>query len=245
MMWTRKRTPAVLGTLCAGVLVLAGCGDDSSDEPFKGQKADDIAAKAVAATDKAPSVHMKGTAHVKGGNTVRIDVRLDDKGNCAGTMSGDGAKAELLRSGGDLLIKGDRTFWTNSARGSGGNSGDGKKLADQLAGKWVKSPANGADAGLCDKKGFLASMDQDKTERQGMRRGGTEEVGGEDAVLLKKQKGGKQLRMHVATEGKPYILKTETKGSEPNSVTFDEYGKKVEVQQPAEDEIVDPANMKA
>ncbi|MFJ4438137.1 hypothetical protein [Streptomyces sp. NPDC088923] len=241
-----RTTAAALGMLCAGALALSACGDsDDADEAFKGQKPDDIAAKAVAATDKAPSVHLKGTSHVKGGNVVKIDIRVDDKGHCTGTMSGDGATAELLRDGGDILIKGDKKFWTNSAKASGGSGGQGAQLADKLAGKWVKAPADSADASLCDKKAFLASMDQDKSERQGLKRGDTNEVDGKDALALKKEKGGKRLTMHVATEGDPYILRTETKGSEPNDMTFSEYGKKVEVQKPADDEIVDPANLKA
>ncbi|MFD4755787.1 hypothetical protein [Streptomyces sp. NPDC058426] len=241
-----RTTAAALGMLCAGALALSACGDsDDGDEAFKGQKPDDIAAKAVAATDKAPSVHLKGTSHVKGGNVVKIDVRVDDKGACTGTVSGDGATAELLRDGGDLLIKGDKKFWTNSARAGGGTGSQGAQLADKLAGKWVKAPADSADAAFCDKKAFLASMDQDKSERQGLKRGDTSEVDGKDALTLKKEKGGKELRLHVATDGKPYLLRTETKGSEPNTMTFTEYGKKVEVEKPGADEIVDPANLKA
>ncbi|EDY46901.1 hypothetical protein [Streptomyces sp. SPB074] len=240
-----RTTAAALGMLCAGALALTACGGPGdADEAFKGQKADDIAAKAVAATDKAPSVHLKGTSHLKGGNVVKVDIRVDDKGHCTGTMSGDGAEAELLRDGGDILIKGDEKFWTNSAKASGGSGDQGAQLADKLAGKWVKAPADSADASLCDKKAFLASMDQDKSERRGLERGDTGEVAGKDALALKK-KGGKNLTMHVATEGEPYLLRTETKGSQPNDMTFSEYGKKVEVHQPADDEIVDPAHMTA
>ncbi len=246
MMMVRTRTGLMLGTLCSGVLLVSGCGGDSSDEPFSGQKADDIAAKAVAATEKASSVHMKGTAHVKGGSTIELDVRVDNQGNCTGTLSGDGAKAQLLRSeGGDVLIKGDSTFWTNSTRASGGDAKQGEQLAEKLAGKWVTAPADSQDAAFCDKKQFLAAMDQDKTERQGMKRGETAKVGDEEALVLNKEHKGERISMHVATDGEPYILKTATEGSESSSMTFDSYGEAVKVQQPPQDEIVDPTDTQA
>ncbi|WP_217238161.1 hypothetical protein [Streptomyces sp. AC555_RSS877] len=246
MVVARTRTTCVLGALLGGALLVSGCGDDSSDDAFSGQKADDIAAKAVAATDKASSVHMKGTAKVKGASTVGLDIRVDDQGNCTGTISGDGARAQLLRSkGGDVLIKGDRAFWTNSARAGGGDAKQGEQLAGKLAGKWVTAPADGPDAAFCDKKRFLASMDQDKTERQGMKRGTETEVDGEDALTLEKEQEGNRISMHVATEGEPYILKAATAGSEDSTMTFDDYGEKVKVQPPSQDEIVDPADTQA
>lgn len=242
----RTRTTWVLGALCSGALLVSGCGDDSSEEAFPGQKADDIAAKAVAATDKASSVHLKGTARTEGAGRIELDVRVDDQGNCTGTISGDGARAELLRSkGGDVLIKGDRTFWTNSARAGGADGKQGEELAGELAGKWVASPADSPDAAFCDKKQFLASMDQDKTERRDMKRGETTEVNDEDALALEKKQGDTRISMHVATEGEPYILKATTEGSESSSVTFDDYGEKVEVRMPPQEEIVDPADSKA
>ncbi|MDL5199234.1 hypothetical protein [Streptomyces sp. ALI-76-A] len=243
MVMSRMRTSSLLGALSAGVLLVCGCGGDSDEEAFSGQKADDIAARAVTATEKASSVHMKGTAQANGSSTVELDIRVDDQGNCTGTISGDGGRAELLRSeGGDVLIKGDRAFWTNSARASGGDVKRGERLAGKLAGKWVAAPADGPDAAFCDKKRFLASMDQDKTERQGLKRGETTEVDGEDALTLEKDQEGSHISMQVATEGEPYILKAATKGSEDSSVTFDDYGEKVTVQQPPRSEIVDASD---
>lgn len=244
-MTVKVRTPWVLGALCTGVLFVSGCGSNSSEEPFSGQKADDIAAKAVAATDKASSVHMKGTARTEA-NTIELDIRVDNEGNCKGTISGDGARAQLLRSqGGEVLIKGDRRFWTNSARAQGGKGKQIEQLADKLTGRWVSAPADSPDAAFCDKKRFLASMDQDKTERQGMKRGKTTEVGGEDALVLEKQHEGERISMHVATEDEPYILKTTSEGSESSTMTFGDYGEKVEVQQPPRDQVVDSADGQA
>lgn len=88
-------------------------------------------------------------------------------------------------------------------------------------------------------------MDQDKTERQGMKRGETARVGDEEALVLEKEHKGKRISMHVATDGEPYILKTATEGSASSSMTFDNYGETVKVQQPPQGEIVDPKGTQA
>ncbi|WP_424846365.1 hypothetical protein [Streptomyces sp. SAI-129] len=115
-------------------------------------------------------------------------------------------------------------------------------MAPKLRDKWVKMPADDAStAGVCDKQGFVAAMDEDESERRGMKRGSTTEVNGEEALeLTKDASGGEKLTLYVATEGEPYILKTTTGGGkDPGSVTFGEYGETVNPEQPPAGETVD------
>ncbi|MER5771897.1 hypothetical protein [Streptomyces sp. NPDC001985] len=234
-----KRSVTLAVAVCLGAGALAGCGESGSDEPFEGKSADKIAADAVQATRDAASVRMAGSAKQQDGSTVQVDFRVDERDNCTGTLSRQGAKADIIQTGQTAYVKGDETFWKNTLKGQPG----AEKAMSKLRGKWVKSPASEAGLqGMCDKQAFLAAMDGDKSERKGMKKGGTTSVGGKDALTLeKKQPGGEKLTLSVATEGEPHILKSVSEGGKaPGEMVFSDYGKKVDASEPPSDEVVDP-----
>ncbi|MFE1034434.1 hypothetical protein ACFW40_21365 [Streptomyces sp. NPDC058807] len=234
------KVATAVATASVSVALLAGCGDSGGgSEPFEGQSADDIAAKAVEATRQAKSLHMKGDVRPEDGGTVTIDVSVDQEKNCEGTIGTGDARADVRHTDATLYLRGDERYWQNALRQQPGAS---QRMAQRLDGKWVKMPASdAATAGVCDKQGFVAAMDEDKSERQGMKRDGTTEVGGEEALkLTKKTSGGETLALYVATEGEPYILKSTTEGGENSgSVTFSEYNEPVQAEQPPADQTVD------
>ncbi|MFI7350873.1 hypothetical protein ACIBSR_32035 [Streptomyces sp. NPDC049936] len=239
-MRTRNVTTAV-ATASASVALLAGCGGGSGDgsKPFEGQSADSVAAKAVEATREAKSMHVKGDTRQEGGSTVTIDVSVDRAKNCEGTIGAGDTEAEVRYTGSTLYLRGDRQYWENALKQQ---PDEAREMVPKLSDKWVRMPGNDATtAGVCDKQGFVAAMDQDKSQRQGMRRGETSEVNGEEALKLTKEgDGGETLAMYVATEGEPYILRTTTEGGEnPGSVTFSDYGEPVAPEQPPAGETVD------
>lgn len=84
-----------------------------------------------------------------------------------------------------------------------------RKTAPKLRDKWVKMPADDAStARVCDRQGFVAAMDEDESERRGMKRGSTTEVNGEEALeLTKDASGGEKLTLYVATEGETVDMK--------------------------------------
>ncbi|MEU9646758.1 hypothetical protein [Streptomyces sp. NPDC048188] len=223
------------------VSLLAGCGGGSEDEgkPFEGQSADDIAAKAVEATRQAKSVHVKGDTRTEDGSTVTVDVSVDQEKNCQGTIGAGETRADVRHTDATLYLRGDEQYWQTALKQQPDAA---QKMAPKLTDKWVKMPANDATtAGVCDKQGFIAAMDEDESERKGMKRGSTTDVNGEEALALTKDAaGGEKLTLYVATEGEPYILKTTTEGGKsPGSVTFSEYGETVAPEQPPAGETVD------
>ncbi|MFH9818194.1 hypothetical protein [Streptomyces sp. NPDC017230] len=243
-MRTSKVATAV-ATASVSVALLAGCGGDSGagsgddGKPFEGQSADDIAAKAVEATRQAKSMHVKGDTRLEDGGTVTIDVSVDQEKNCQGTIGTGEAEADVRHTDANLYLRGDEQYWRSALKQQPGAA---REMAPKLQDKWVKMPANDATtAGVCDKQGFIAAMDEDKSERQGMKRGSTTEVNGEDALKLTKEAaGGETLTLYVATEGEPYILKSTSEGGKnPGSVTFSEYGEPVKAEQPPSDQTVD------
>ncbi|MER7348220.1 hypothetical protein ABT390_22780 [Streptomyces aurantiacus] len=249
----RTRTPvAVSLALLTAVGVTACGGDDGGDDggtsgkPFKGQNADSIAAKAVAATKAAPSVRLSGTERQQGGQSMKVDFHVDRNNACTGTMTSQGVKADVLRAGTDLYVKGNEDYWRKTFKAQGQSGPKADKLIGKLKGRWVKVPtADKSMQGVCDKDRFLAAMDRDKSEREGMTKGATTEIEGREALALKKrQTGGEEVTMYVATQGKPYILKAEsTGGGKPSSTVFSDYGKKVDARKPAAKDVVDPQKL--
>ncbi|MEU9098379.1 hypothetical protein [Streptomyces sp. NPDC048361] len=223
---------AVIGLCLAST---AACGG-SGDEAFKGQSADQIAAKAVEATRQADSMHMKGTVTQSGGQKVGIDLSVDSQKNCQGTVTNAQAVSDVRHKDATLYLKGNSAYWQANLK----QQPQAEKMVPKVADKWVRMPA--ADdqlTGLCDKQGLLATMDEDKSERQGMSRGDTTTIDGKRAVELKKQKDGKTQSMFVATDGKPYILKVTTTGTAPETTLFTDYDKPVDPPQPPADQTVD------
>ncbi|WP_256105207.1 hypothetical protein [Streptomyces sp. ODS05-4] len=239
----KRNAVATAALVCLAATGLAGCGEQGSDEPFAGQSADDIAAKAVKATRDAESVRIAGTSKPQGApQAMTVDFQVDEQDNCQGTMTMKDAKADVRQAGQSAYVKGNEPFWQAALQGQPGTD----KAIAQLQGKWVKSkPGDSSTQGMCDKQSMLAAMDDDKSERKGLKRGETTEVEGKEALTLTKEQGdGEKLTLYVATEGEPFILKTVTRGGkQPGEATFTDYNAKVRVEQPPAGEVVDPAKV--
>ncbi|GHH55852.1 hypothetical protein [Streptomyces candidus] len=179
-----------------------------------------------------------------GAQTSTADYALDTKGSCRGTNTLQDAKAEMRRIGPDTYIKGNAAYWTATLKQQGGGAKAQKQVA-AFKDKWVKLPAAEAKAAQtgCDKDALLAAMDNDKSERQGMTRGKDTQIQGKNtAVLQKKTAKGETLTLYVATEGDPYILKLDEKGTKGTTTTsFSDYNNPVDVTAPPAGEVVDAA----
>ncbi|BFO22203.1 hypothetical protein SHKM778_85910 [Streptomyces sp. KM77-8] len=87
------------------------------------------------------------------GGTIRVDMILNKRGECAGTLGMDGmGEAELVKTGGTLYMKYDAEFLRSQSEGEPKESVDATVAL--LAGKWTKMSAEGPDAedfaGFCD-----------------------------------------------------------------------------------------------
>ncbi|MEV7794669.1 hypothetical protein AB0O68_22165 [Streptomyces sp. NPDC087512] len=219
--------------------LLAGCGADSGDEAFEGQSADAIAAKAVEATREAKSLRVKGDTRLPDGSTVTVDVLVDQEKNCEGTIDTGKGKADVRHTDATLYLRGDEQYWrTALAR----QPEAARQIVPEVRDKWVRMPAGDAAlAGVCDKQGLIAAMDEDKSEREDMKRGSTTEVDGEEALeLTKRTSAGERLGLYVATKDEPFVLRTTTEGGKtPGSVTFSDYNEPVRPEQPPAGETVD------
>ncbi|MET7386187.1 hypothetical protein ACFYPT_13600 [Streptomyces sp. NPDC005529] len=236
----RSKVSAVVAVVGGSVLMLAGCGGGSGDEgrPFAGKSADRIAAEAVKATGQAASMRVTGTVRQTAGEALDVDLSVDRRNNCEGTVKTSGTTVEVRHVGATLYLRGDEGYWKSALQGQPRSD----TLVPKLTDKWVKVPSDdSATEGLCDKRGLVASMDEDKSERTGLKKSSTTTVDGKKAIrLTKRAAGGETLTLFVATEGKPYILRTTTSGGKsPNTATFSDYGKAVDPRKPAAGETVD------
>ncbi|MEU1862223.1 hypothetical protein [Streptomyces gardneri] len=239
----------VAATVCAAVVAgVTGCsqGDDKAADPFAGLTADAIADKAVETTKAATAFHMNGKGKTDG-DDMTVDLSVDSKGSCTGTMeTGKGGKAEMISTGGVSYMKGDDAFWGSTAGEEGDSPEEAGALTALLKGRWMKMPAGeeGPDA-FCDLKTIVKDMDED-TPRKGLTRGDDADVDGRPAaVLTKKDAKGETTTFYVAKDSaKPFILRVvEASGKEPGTVTFSDYDKPITVTAPPADQVVDMAEL--
>lgn len=194
----RRTTLAALCLTAVTVAGVAGClpGEDKAADktadkttaaepkgPFAGLTGGEIAERALAATSGASSLRMTGDVpDDESGGTIRIDMALDKRGECAGTMSMNGeGKADVVKTGTTLYMKYDEKFLRAQSDGSSKEETDG--VVAMLAGKWTKMAATGADAkdiaGFCDLDSVLADFkDAGSGPGAGVTRGATTTVDG-------------------------------------------------------------------
>ncbi|GAA5013445.1 LolA-like protein [Streptomyces siamensis] len=237
----RRTALAALCLAAAATAGLTGClpGETKADSkpkgPFTGLTGGEIADRAVKATTGATSLRMKGDIpDDEDGGTIRIDMALDKKGRCAGTMSMNGqGKADLIKTGDTIYMKYDEKFLRAQGEGQSKSETDG--VVELLADKWTKMAATGSDAkdiaGFCDLDSVLAGAEDVNSDAT---RGKTTTVDGSPAIILHEKDGKDRYTLYVATEGKPYLLRVDsTSAKDPGTITFSDYDKPVPAQKPA------------
>ncbi|MEU1199562.1 hypothetical protein ABZ446_25500 [Streptomyces sp. NPDC005813] len=237
----RRTALAALCLAAAATAGLTGClpGETKADSkpkgPFAGLTGGEIADRAVKATTGATSLRMKGDIpDDEDGGTIRIDMALDKKGRCAGTMSMNGqGKADLIKTGDTIYMKYDEKFLRAQGEGQSKSETDG--VVELLADKWTKMAATGSDAkdiaGFCDLDSVLAGAEDVNSDAT---RSKTTTVDGTPAIILHEKDGKDRYTLYVATEGKPYLLRVDsTSAKDPGTITFSDYDKPVPAQKPA------------
>lgn len=237
----RRTALAALCLAAAATAGLTGClpdetkADSKPKGPFAGLSGGEIADRAVKATTGAASLRMKGDVpDDEDGGTIRIDMALDKKGECAGTLGmGGQGKADLVKTGDTMYMKYDEAFLR--AQSKGDSKADTDAVVNMLAGKWTKMAATGSDAkdiaGFCDLGTVLADAENVNSDAT---RGKTTTVDGTEAIVLHEKDGKDRYTLYVATKGKPYLLRIDSRSAkDPGTITFTDYDKPVPATKPA------------
>ncbi|WP_326582271.1 hypothetical protein OG889_26660 [Streptomyces sp. NBC_00481] len=232
----RRTALAALCIAAAATFSLTGCLPGDKDEPkgpFAGLTGGEIANKAVKATSDAESLRMKGEGEDSSGETVQMDIAMNKKGDCAGTLSMNGeGEAELVKVDDTIYMKYDEAFVRAQSKDSSKEEAD--MLVDMLAGKWTKTSATAEDskdiASFCDLDTVLADF---KDVNSDATRGKAAKVDGTPAIVLNEKDGKDRYTLYVATEGKPYLLRVVSKSAdEPSDLTLTDYNKPVPAEAP-------------
>lgn len=249
----RRTALAALCLAAAATAGLTGCLPDENKAdskaskpskpkgPFAGLTGGEIADRTVKATTGATSLRMKGDVpDDEGGGSIRVDMALNRKGECAGTMSLAGqGKAELIKNGDTVYLRYDEAFLRAQSKGESKTDTDAAVAV--LAGKWTKMSATSSAAkdlasaakdiaSFCDLDTMLGGAEDVNSDAT---RGKTTTVDGTPAIILHEKDGKDRYTLYVATQGKPYLLRIDSSSAkDPGSLTFSEYDKPVPAKTP-------------
>ncbi|MGX1312607.1 hypothetical protein RKD24_002726 [Streptomyces calvus] len=203
-------------------------------KPFAGLTGGEIADKAFKATAGASSLRMSGDVpDEESGGTIRLDMALNEAGDCSGTMGfGKQGEAELIKTGDVLYLKYDEAFLRAQSKGE--PQADVDAAVALLAGKWAKMSTDDADAEdlstFCDLDMVFGGAEEGNSAAT---RGRTTTVDGAQAVTVEARDGKDHFTLYVATEGEPYLLRLDSASADdPGSITFSDYGKSVPLDAP-------------
>ncbi|MFF7738360.1 hypothetical protein [Streptomyces sp. NPDC007984] len=194
-----------------------GAEDSAQKKPNGVEKlsAKAIVDKAVAATEAAPTLRLV--------MPDVIDLTMDRKGNCAGTVaiSAD-APQELLRKNNEVWVKPK-----DEAAYYAGEEGKALlKVVPGAKGKYMHGSANKSLSlrllsGYCEFSNFGKSVKSDSAKLVGKTT-----VDGHDTVSVKVKSDKDVITLHIATEGEPYILKaSDPKDGKTPEMLLSDFGK--------------------
>lgn len=225
-----------LAALGLGAAMLAGCGGSDNDgggDDFEGQTADKIVERAKKDMEGLESVRVTGSVTTDG-QEIELDMQLNTKADCSGTIGFGGGSTELLGTDGSVWMKPDEAFWKAFA-------GDGAEQIMGIVGdKWVVVP-DGEDgfAELCDLDELLDELIKDDDDTT-YSKSGDDEIDGEKVLAIESKDEEGTSTGYVLVDEPHYLVKVEkTEGDEPGSVTFGEFDEPVDVEAPSDDEVVD------
>ncbi|MFF2653185.1 hypothetical protein [Streptomyces sp. NPDC058045] len=207
-----------------------------------------VAAKARSALLGADSLRLRlddrGEAGSAGNQLTAMDLRLDTRGDCRGSLTlGGGGSVTMVKRGDEIWMKPDRAFW----RGQLQDRGDA--MARKVHGRYVHGTTRDSLlsplAGACDLDGFRHQL----TDGAGGRNGGPPaykgrptQVGGVEALPLVREQKGTANTLYVATRGRPYPVQLTQRGPGADvRVRLTEYQRPVHAQPPPTSSSVDVA----
>ncbi|MEV6978214.1 hypothetical protein [Kitasatospora sp. NPDC093806] len=238
-------TAAICLLLAAGA---TACGDDK-DKASAAPKldtaklsAEEIQKQAKDALAGASSVKIVGGI-TNGKDKLALDLAVDTKGQCQGSISMPGmGKFELLSDGKQVYVKPDAAFLT----AVGGE--DGAKVAELFKGRYIAGMQDDPDmkelTTVCNLKELTKNFTEDGKATD-LTKGTAGTVNGTKTFSVKsKNSNGDEMTLHVATEGKPYPLRIEKAGKDGGQVDFTDIDKALTVQAPPTDQVIDYSKFK-
>ncbi|ARP70077.1 hypothetical protein LK07_10075 [Streptomyces pluripotens] len=259
-----NRFAAVTFVCSAMVVSLAGCGSDASSDAAKTTATATVSASPTPTASKAPGIETKSADEIvrrakaellvtpsltmtfdgtDGGDPMTGHLSADRKGDCVGEMGmGTHGHFEIIENSRTLWMKPDAAMWAFIS-----GKKDAAGVAELFKGRYLKGSAN--DKSLKDMAGFcdLGSMTKEivkSDSAEKLSKGPLTTLNGVKAIVVHSVGSDGAGDVYVATEGTPRFLKfQQTKGKDPITVTFSDFGKPVTVQPPAAENVIDMSKL--
>ncbi len=202
------------------VAVLAGCGGSSSGSAVASESPQKILNDSLAAANGLKSVHAAGTIH-SGGQQIAIDISL---------VGGVGGRGQITLGGLSFnLVSLNKYAYMQAPPAVWEKAGAPASTAQQLQGKWLRTPATGQFASVAQLTNIHTLFGQLLNQKgKTLKRGAVSNVAGRKVVSL--TGGGGTL--YVAATGKPYPVELDKTGTDGGKLDFDRFNQSVTLSAP-------------
>jgi hypothetical protein len=198
-------------TVFAAVIAgAAACGSSGSTDPLAGLTAQQIATKAVAATEAAPIARVTGSG-TDSGQTITVDLTLVHGKGCDGTLGeGNLGSLTLIDDGPTTWILPDSKFYKTS--------GAPASVAALLAGKYLETASSNSDVASLSQLCSMSKLLSQFTVDAGSGKGTLTTVNGQSAVEINDKTGAGHA--WVTDTAAPELLRIEKPGSSGGEINF-------------------------
>ncbi|MFG2650052.1 hypothetical protein [Streptomyces sp. NPDC048436] len=236
---------ACMAAFTAAALLAAPSGALADTEDLSAQEISDRAEKTLL---DAESVRMELEQKGPGlddGDPARMNLALDQDGNCAGTLhlAKGGGGLELIKRGEKIWMKPDLAFWKAQLP-----DGRGEAAADIIGDRYLygttDDPMLQDIAETCDLDTVQKEIKDESGGTTDLRKGDTTKVEGTDVIPVTGMDDGKKSTLYVATKGTPYLVRaTAVGGGTDSSLTLTDYDKPVPSKTPSKEDSVDVSQL--
>ncbi|MEJ8639779.1 hypothetical protein [Streptomyces sp. MS2.AVA.5] len=166
-------------------------------------------------------------------NGVEIDISVDRRGQCRGSMDLDGETVTFIRTTDTMFFRPDAAF-VRSTWAKGRPTGQADAIVARMAGRWNQLKRNDPSAtgmeGFCNMNALLAALTSSPLALTGQ----PTVLGGQEVVTLSVPQKDWTNTWYIAAKGAPYILKM-TRSDKPNWSEISAHNQPVDVTPPAGD----------
>lgn len=206
----------------AVLVVLAGCGGSSSASGISSEAPQKILNDSLAAANGLKSVHAAGTIN-SGGHPVGIDLHLVGGVGGSGQITMGGLSFKLVGINHYAYLQAPPEVWQKA--------GAPAATAQQLHGRWLRTPATGQFASVA-KLTDIHQLFAQLLSQHGkiLKKGGESTVAGRKVVAVSDDGRG---TLYVSATGKPYPVELVKSGSDGGKIDFDSFNAAVKLSAPS------------
>jgi hypothetical protein len=204
----------------AALVALAACGGSSSGSGIASESPQKILNDSLAAANGLKSVHAAGTVN-SGSQHITLDIQLVGGKGGQGQITLGGLSFKLVGLNHYAYMQAPPAVWEKA--------GAPASAAQQLQGKWLRTPATGQFGSIASLTDLHTLFKQLLTQHgKKLKTGGETTVAGRKVVAVKSDQG----TLYVAATGKPYPVELDKPGSDGGRIDFDRFNEAVSLSAP-------------